>query len=284
MAPIDRRTFLLASGALALAACSSDSDPDSGAASEQPFDLAVRYPRDLTVPGEARLVYSIIQGQVILPDGPDTLTGRIVRNDDNATVIESITATKRRVDDDLVYWAFRPVLEATGIYTLYVDGATPDGTALGVYDPATIAIPTPGTPLPPFDTPTTDDPRGVETVCTRTEGTCPFHSITLTEALATGRPVAYLLGTPAHCQFGTCGPGLEFLINAADRLGDQLAVVHAEVYTDDTATIASPAMNAYSLAFEPVMFLADANGTVRSRLEGAWDQSELDEELAKLLS
>ena len=283
MTSLDRRTFLLASGALALAACGSDSE--SPASSDELFDLAPRFPRELQVPGRQRLVYSIVKDQALQPDGPETLTGRILSNADNSTVVESITATRRRVTDALSYWDFHPEIDTPGIYTLYVEGAIADGTAFGIYDPTTIAVPTPGSVLPPFDTPTTDDALGVDPICTRIEGgPCPFHSITLTEALALGKPVVYLLGTPAHCQFGTCAPGLEFLITAADRLGDQIVVVHAEVYTDDTATVASPAMDAYSLAFEPVMFLADANGTVMTRLDGAWDQSELDEELAKLLA
>jgi hypothetical protein len=61
-------------------------------------------------------------------------------------------------------------------------------------------------------------------------------------------------------------------------------VVHAEVYTDDSATTATPAVDAYHLAFEPVLFLADASGKVVTRLEGAWDQSELDEELDRLVA
>ena len=284
MTSFDRRTFLLASGALALAACSSDSESSSDSAPDE-FDLAVRFPRELQVPGELRLVYSIASNQALLSDGPDTLTGRIVNNEDNATVVESVTAKKRRVNDALCYWDFHPTITETGLYTLFVDGAVADGSAIGVYDPATLSVPSRGSVLPPFDTPTTDDPRGVDPICTRLEGgPCPFHSMTLTEALATGKPVAYMIGTPAHCQFGSCAPGMEFLIKASERIGDGLVVVHAEVYTDDSATIAAPAMDAYSLGFEPVIYLADATGTIRTRLEGLWDQSELDEELEKLLA
>ncbi|MEO6125585.1 MAG: hypothetical protein ABIR32_17945 [Ilumatobacteraceae bacterium] len=283
MTSLDRRTFLIASGALALAACGSDSAATADSTPGE-FDLAVRFPRELQVPGELRLVYSIASNQALLSDGPDTLTGRILNNADNSTVVESITATKRRVTEALCYWDFHPTITDTGIYTLYVEGAVADGTAIGVYDPATLSVPSRGTVLPPVDTPTTDNPRGVDPICTRVEGgPCPFHSMTLTEALATGKPVAYMIGTPAHCQFGTCGPGMEFLINASKRIGDGLVVVHAEVYTDDTATVAAPAMEAYSLAFEPMIFLADASGVITQRIEGVWDQSELDEELAKLM-
>jgi hypothetical protein len=93
-----------------------------------------------------------------------------------------------------------------------------------------------------------------------------------------------MIGTPAHCQFGTCAPGLEFLINAGKRLGDRVSIVHAEVYTDNTVTAASPAMDAYNLTFEPVLFMADKTGKIVTRLEGTWDQSELDETMNALVA
>lgn len=220
----------------------------------------------------------------MLSDGPDVLYGEI-RDADGKVVIASISATKRQVTEGLSYWDFHPTLDTVGVYYLVVDGGLPDGGAFQINDPATVTIPYVGQKLPAFDTPTTDDARGVDPICTRLEGgPCPFHSITLTEALATGKPVAYLIGTPAHCQFGTCAPGMEFLIAASERLGDQLVVVHAEVYTDDSATVSTPAIDAYNLAFEPTIFLADATGTIVQRLDAAWDQSELDKELDKLLA
>ena len=46
------------------------------------------------------------------------------------------------------------------------------------------------------------DPRGVDPICTREPEVCPFHDITLTEALAAGKPVVYYVGTPAFCSTG----------------------------------------------------------------------------------
>ncbi len=309
MPPIDRRTFLIATGAvtasaaLALAGCSSDGESsgsgagDSGSADSGPaaapasiattadgFTLAARFSQEVIVPGTPRLPFSLASDQAILSEGPEILYGEI-RNADGAIVIPSISARRRQVTEALPYWDFHPTLEAVGVYYLVIDGGTPDGGAFQINDPATVAIPIVGQPLPAFDTPTTDDARGVDPICTRLEGgPCPFHAMTLTEALATGKPVAYLIGTPAHCQFGTCAPGLEFLINASKRLGDALIVVHAEVYTDDSATVSTPAVDAYRLSFEPTIFLVDATGTIVQRLDAAWDQSELDEELDRLVA
>ena len=65
-----------------------------------------------------------------------------------------------------------------------------------LFDPSKDPIPKPGENLPPFDTPTTADGRGVNPVCTR-QPACALHDLTLTQALQTGKPVAYLIGTPA---------------------------------------------------------------------------------------
>ncbi|MGE0307777.1 MAG: hypothetical protein AB7Q27_18680, partial [Acidimicrobiia bacterium] len=49
----------------------------------------------------------------------------------------------------------------------------------------------------------------------------------------------YLVGTPAFCQTGICGPVLDVMIDIAADYPD-LQFIHAEVYTDDTATSLEP--------------------------------------------
>lgn len=281
---IDRRSFLLGSGALILAACGSDAK-SSGADGVNPrYSLAPRFARDIVVPGESRLPFSLADAQSVLSTGPNTLTARIV-DASGKTVVPSISATKRSVTEGIAYWDFHPTLAEVGQYTIILDGGDPDGTAIAVADPATVKVPYPGQQLPPFDTPTTAAPGGVNPICTRLEGgPCPFHSITLTDALKLGKPVAYLIGTPAHCEFGTCAPGLEFLIDSVNRLGDKIVAVHAEVYTDDTTTTVAPAVEAYNLNGEPDLWLTDSTGKIVNRFDGVWDQSELDEALAKIVA
>ena len=283
---IDRRAFLLASGAVVLAACGSDKKSSGGASSDlkATYSLAPRFAREMIIPGESRMPFSLADAQAVLSTGPQTLTAQIV-DASGKVVVPSISATKRTVTDGIIYWDFHPTLTDVGQYTIVLDGGDPDGTAISVNDPKTVKIPYPGQQLPPFDTPTTAAPGGVDPICTRLEGgPCPFHSITLTDALQTGKPVAYLIGTPAHCQFGTCAPGLEFLVNSIKRLGDKVVAVHAEVYTDDTTTTTAPAVDAYNLTGEPDLWLTDKTGKIVTRLEGAWDQSELDETLDRIVA
>ena len=98
-----------------------------------------------------------------------------------------------------------------------------------------------------------------------------------------GKPVVYLLGTPAYCQTGTCTPALDALLSAYESFGDRATFIHAEVYTDNTATKAAPAVDAVGLSFEPVIFLTDASGQIVERLDVIVDESELREQLTKLV-
>ncbi len=138
----------------------------------------------------------------------------------------------------------------------------------------------------PVDTPTVDDHRGVEPICTDSPQ-CPLHSQTLTTALTTGKPVALLVGTPAYCQTGLCGPVLKLLLEAVPD-HPEMEFVHAEVYTNAPAVgdinqaTTAPIIDAYGLTFEPSLFVADATGTIRTRLDNVYDRAELRDALASV--
>jgi hypothetical protein len=131
-------------------------------------------------------------------------------------------------------------------------------------------------------TPTTKDPRGVDPICTR-DPACPLHDSSLDEVLGRGRPVAFLVATPAYCQVDVCGPVLDLLVDQGDTFGG-VEMVHAEVYTDDTLESATEAVRAYKLPTEPVLYLAGADGTIRERLDNIYDTTELAAALEKLVS
>jgi len=187
---------------------------------------------------------------------------------------------------DGVPTAYYPVTftaDGPGIHELSVVGE--EGIAPVTFEVAeATAIPSVGQPLPAFDTPTTDDARGVTPICTR-EPACPLHDVTLRQAVGNG-PLAFLIATPEFCQVAICGPVLDLLIEA---LEDHPSVtgLHAEVYADPrgsddpTAGGLAPVTDAYSLPFEPTLFVADATGTITARLDSVYDRTELNEALAE---
>jgi hypothetical protein len=263
------------------AATGSTSDVvDSAELAVGTYTLVQRFPQNVQVPGELRLPFSLSTGAAeFVDDGPETL-GAQVFTLDGEPIGGRITA-QRRMITPAAYYPFRPTVDTPGFYAIVVDGGPAEGANFDVADPEGVVVPGRGDALAPFDTPTTADDRGVDPICTR-EPVCPFHDQTLTDALADGRPVAYYVGTPAFCTTGTCAPALESLIGVAEEYADRFHFVHAEVYTDLTATETTPAVDDLQLFYEPVLFVTDAGGTIVERLDALFDVTELREALDRV--
>ena len=254
-----------------------------GVAAPDSFAVVQRFPNHpLFTPGDVRLPVSLADTAGNLSDGPATLTGWI--EDFEGNRVADIVA-KRRGDGIVVpYWEVRATLPEALVYTMRLEGDDGYGATFELYEEGDVKSPLTGTKLPPFDTPTVDDHRGVEPYCSHTPEPCSLHAITLTEALAAGTPVAYMIGTPAHCTTGTCSPGLEFLVSEHERVGDSIAMVHADVYADDAATAVAPAVIALNVEYEPIIYFCDADGVIVDRLDGIWDAGELTERIDLLLA
>lgn len=296
-----RRNFLttmLATGALA--ACGgtgSDGEGNGdgatqtdGSAASTPipgstgrYTIVQRFPQAVQVPGPLRLPISLSTGAAaLIQDGPLTLGAQVV--DADGRLVGGRLEARRRDVEPAPYYDFRPVIDTVGFYALVVDGGPAEGASFDVAEPSTVEVTGAGQPLPPFDTPTFAEPAGVDPICTREPEPCPFHEVTLTEALAMGKPVAYVVGTPAFCQTGSCAPALKSLIEVQAEFGDSFTFVHAEVYTDMTATTLTPAVDASGLSYEPALFITDSSGVVVERLDAVWNTEELVERLEAALS
>ena len=296
---ISRRTFITGSlgviGATStvglssvLAGCSGGSTATStdsvlGLADLQ---LVQRFPQVL-VPGNVRLPFSLANQAGLLTtdsglDLPTTLTAKLINADTQEIVAESLSADRHDTGLTIPYWPFRVDIDKPGIYTLIVDGGPEEGAAVQVLAATEVLIPLVGSQLPGFDTPTFDDHRGVEPVCTRAPELCEFHNITLNEALALKKPIAYLVGTPAHCQTGTCAPALEALISVKKSIGDAMTFLHADIYTDDKATTVAPSVVALKMEYEPAIYITDASGKIVERFDAVFDADEINDAIAKL--
>jgi hypothetical protein len=290
-----RRSFLIGSAAVlaagALAACggSGDADGDDGdgadgdggdggggassptaasaneeaAAATGTFTVVQRFPQGMQVPGAQRLPISLSTGAAeLIEDGPETLGATVV--DEEGNMVGGALTARRRDVDPAPYYDFRPAVSEAGFYFLVVDGGPADGAGFQVRSPDEVPVPTPGDPL-----------------CTRTPDPCPFHDLTLTEALEGDTVVAYYVGTPAFCSTGSCGPALESMIELREEFAETVTFVHAEVYTDTTATEVTEAVEAVGLIYEPALFIADADGVVIERLDAVWNVDELRETLTR---
>ena len=293
---VSRRTLLAGTvAAVALAACGDadnegnaatgpSSAPGSGSEPDDGKGLAlVRFFDDpsLITGNSRRLVFGLAQADGTLrAEGPDTVNGELI--DPTGTSAGAVVGTRRAKALFRQYYQFRVDVPTEGIYTLRVTaaGETAD-SSFTVAAPGALAFPSPGDSMEPFDTPTMADPRGVDPVCTR-DPVRSFHDRTLAELLEEGALIAYLVGTPAHCQTGVCGPMLDVMLSVRDQY-PTISFLHAEVFADNAATKVAPAVEALGLSFEPVLYLIGRDGVVVDRLDVIFDATELAEQLDALV-
>jgi hypothetical protein len=191
----------------------------------------------------------------------------------------------RRHDDGLPrgYFPLRFTVDAPGIYVARTEvEGEPAEMSMQVHAEADLRVIRPGQPLPPLQTPTTADARGVDPICTRSPA-CDLHDLTVADALAEERPLALLVATPAYCQVAICGPVLDVLL---DVMGEhpELRYLHAEVFAhpEEDASVYAPVIDDLGLHFEPVLVLVGADGVVRERVDVIYDRVELRDALARL--
>lgn len=136
-------------------------------------------------------------------------------------------------------------------------------------------------------TPTTSNGRGVDPICTRRPA-CGLHDISLDAALASGKPVVVIFGTPAFCTSQLCGPEVDLLQDVADNYAGKAHFIHVEMYRDDDeatvrAAIRAPGPLAWKIVEEPVTYFIGADKIVQNRLLGPADRANFRDATAALL-
>ncbi len=127
-------------------------------------------------------------------------------------------------------------------------------------------------------------PTGLAKICTRTP-VCPMHSISLDQALKSGRPTVVSFATPLLCTSRVCGPVVDEQILAFQKLGSQANFIHVEIYPQRDLSKPAPLYSAWKLPTEPWMFVIDRAGVIRARLgEGPTVASEIEAAVRPLLS
>lgn len=231
-------------------------------------------PTELGV-GRNRLPVSLASDGGLLTTGPARLTASILNATTGAVVVDGIFADRRSLGDGTIpFWVFEADLPDVDLYALVVDGGPESGAAVQTLADDAFTVVRPGDVMPSIDTPTVDDHHGVEPYCSRSPEPCPFHDLTLAEALASGKKVVFVVGTPAHCQTGVCAPVLDGMIDVSRERTD-VVFVHADVYADKQGTELAPTVSELGLTFEPVTWIIGADGVITHRFEGVWHPDEI---------
>jgi hypothetical protein len=234
---------------------------------------------------DERVTFALLQG---VPPSP--FSGgevKVAFQKPGTEVLTEKVAALRKSDgiEERPYYVVQHKFDVAGNWGMQatVAGRKPANLVFEVIDPTAAAFPTPGEAIPKTKTPTAADTMGVNPICTRSEGICPFHGQSLDRLLLNGKPTVVLLSTPALCQSAVCGPVLDILIDASQDVRDRLNIVHIEIFTDNTGKTASPAVQAFALVNEPVCYFANYRGVVTERFNGPFDKSECREAIDRLL-
>lgn len=228
------------------------------------------------------VVFSADTATPVRDGGPDTFEVSIVKN---GAIVATSTVTKHFDGIPTPYYPLTFTPPEAGEYEARAAfSSVPVQFKVATRD--TVKLVQIGDALRPVRTPTTADARGVTPICTRATP-CPFHAISLTDALAAKRPTIFVISTPGFCQTAICGPVLELLVEQQASLSSRFQIVHAEVYVDPNKKTSGPpktteAVEAYGLDYEPSLFVADAGGIVRARLDFTWDRKELATAIASV--
>jgi hypothetical protein len=150
---------------------------------------------------------------------------------------------------------------------------------------ASVAV---GAPAPPSETLTLDDVQDVAEIDTSDPPIPDMHTLTIAEAVTSGKPSVIVFATPAFCLSRICGPTKDVVDNLFEQYKDEVNFIHVEPYELDRARsgeglFAVPALSEWGLTSEPWVFLVDSGGIVAAKFETVVTLDELEQALTPLV-
>jgi len=234
-----------------------------------------------------RITFALFEGVPASLVGADTVVKLAFQKPGTRVLTEPVLVERKSEGiTDRPYYVAHYNFDVAGDWGLQaqVDGMKPGNAVITINDPAKVAWPTPGKPLPKPQTPTPANTLDVNPICTQTPNPCPWHGAQLDTLVGKGKPSVVLLATPALCASATCGPVLDILLAEAAAAGSKVNFAHVEVYKDSTGKVLSPAFAAFKTESEPVCYFVDENGIIVDRFNGPFDASEARAAIASLIA
>jgi hypothetical protein len=301
MPPIDRRGFLaLGLGALAWACSRGGESDDAGEplgpdAPDPSKQISVVATSVIVARGDSRQAFAVFRGQ--RPFVPEGVEVKIVTPDDEKI---DVSTDRQRISrgiggrseptDVTDIFVVRHEFDEPGIWGVEVSFDGGRGKAqFQVLEDSENPSPRVGQEATAADSPTPENARGVSPICTR-DPACSMHEMTVAEAVGSGKPSVLVFATPQFCTSRTCGPVVDVVEEQAERVGDEIAFVHVEVWKNDEEAVNkppdgwAPAFAAWKLQTEPWVMFVGADGVITDRWLGAFGSGEFREAVEALRS
>ena len=145
-----------------------------------------------------------------------------------------------------------------------------------------------GAPAPLSETLTLDDVEDVTEIDTSNPPIPEMHTMTIAEAVTSGRPSVIVFATPAFCLSRICGPTKDVVDELFEQYKSEVNFVHVEPYELDRARSGEglfpiSATTEWGLQSEPWVFLVDSEGFIAAKFEAVVTMDELKAALEPLL-
>jgi hypothetical protein len=112
-----------------------------------------------------------------------------------------------------------------------------------------------------------------------------LHTMTIADAIASGRPTLVLFAVPGFCSSRLCGPELEIMRKLLPAYQEKVNFIHVEFYENPASSDRIPVetVREWNLSTEPWFFLIGSDGNIAARFEGPTSLEELDLALKEVL-
>jgi hypothetical protein len=303
---LDRRSFLRAAGALGLGAvawaCAKKTPKASPTAGSNALSVEITGEPQLAV-GDTRIAFAMFRGPD--PIAPKDVTARISPIGGKPIDVP-VTAQNVQRGSGGSQTAGTQVFEVFVLHhaftagTWVVDAATGGKHAQAAFQ-VVDKVPEPkiGDHAIASQSPTVDDHRGVDPICTRTPP-CSMHQITIADALTKGMPTVVLFATPEFCFSRTCGPTTDIVESVSKQLSGQASFIHVEVFRNPAAgqkaldaeskgtglsdtSGDAPTYAEWKLGTEPFLYFIGSDGIIKDRWNGAVGADEVRQRVNELL-
>ena len=153
----------------------------------------------------------------------------------------------------------------------------------------TSSVPAIGAAAPRTVQPVLRDVRDIAEIDSSVPPRPELHTMTIAEAIASGKPTLVAFATPAFCQTRFCGPVVEAVVAPlAKEYARRASFIHVEPYILAEARkgklVPIKEMAEWGLASEPYLFLLDREGRVAAQFEGISEHDEVARALDRVLA
>lgn len=138
-----------------------------------------------------------------------------------------------------------------------------------------------GQPIPNAETPVVNATADPTLLCSRVPPD-DMHSISVDQALASGKPFVVVFASPSFCQTRICGPVTELVNDVKGNYRGEVIFIHIEPY--DLSALRSQgefvlveSAKQWGLPSEPWVFVVNEQGELAAKFEGLFGEEELSQ-------